>query len=258
MTDTHQPTRMQTPGAGLPVSQDRKWDWRVVVLELVIVFVGLFAALQLDSYRDQQEFRAAQQRYLVRMKEDLAEYLVSTEYVQNFLEYNYKAVSYVSDSLQAGKIPGGDTELFERGVIYFAHLPSNPLPRSAYEEMVASGMFSALESEELKKAISLLFSTHEFTEQNFRWWREGALNFENELASAIEYYDDPGVVLEEGFLQGEPIRRVRYDFSELANNRQVRNGFYWAKDSVNDWLSFTIMLRESAADVEALIEQQLQ
>ena len=38
MPETKQTTAMQTPGPGLPVSQTSKWDWRIMVLELVIVF----------------------------------------------------------------------------------------------------------------------------------------------------------------------------------------------------------------------------
>ena len=132
---------------------------------------GLFAALQLENYREARAFREAQHRYLLRMQEELAEYLEAVVHVEEFLVANQRATSHVSRSLQAGEILENDTELFEFGVIYFAHLPSNPLPRATYEEMVASGMFSALESEELKRTISSLFSLHEFTETNFRWCR---------------------------------------------------------------------------------------
>jgi hypothetical protein len=257
MSEPNQQSNLDEPAAGLPVSQSNKWDWRVVLLELFIVFVGLFAALQLDSYRDEREFREAQSRHLVRLKEDLEEYLVNTEDVLEFLQYNSRAVSHVSASLQAGKIQDEDIELFEFGVIFFAHLPSNPLPRASYEEMVASGMFSALDSEELKQAISRLFSLHEFMESNFRWWREGALEFEGQMSAFVDHYEDPDLSYELGFLEEEIGRRVRFDFDELANSRVVRNGFYWAQDSVSDWLVFTEFVRTSASDVRNRIEHQL-
>jgi hypothetical protein len=254
----HQDSGMNTPGAGLPISQNNRWDWRVIVLELVIVFVGLFAALQLDSYRDQQAFKAAQHRHLLRMSQELENYLEFTKDTQTFLRENHEAVTHVSSSLQAAEILNGDEALFQKGVIYFAHLPSNPLPRASYEEMVASGMFSALESEELKKAISGLYSMHEFVETNFEWWRDGALRFEEELASWVDYYDEAPLGDETGFLFNEPERRIRYDFEALAKERRIRNGFYWARDSVSDWYEFTERLRDHAADVDVLIKQQLE
>jgi hypothetical protein len=256
-TSDSQTEGLDTPGTGLPMSQNKKWDWRVIVLELVIVFVGLFAALQLDSFRDQQEFQAAQNRHLFRMSQELESYLENTESTRTFLEENFLAVSHVHASLQAGEILNGDEKQFEKGIIYFAHLPSNPLPRASYEEMVASGMFSALESEELKTAISDLYSLHGFVEKNFAWWREGALSFEDELASWVDYYDESPLSGEEGFLSGEPERRVRYDFDELAANRRAKNGFYWARDSVSDWLAFTGFLRTSAQKTNELITQEL-
>jgi hypothetical protein len=246
---------MSTPGPGLPVSQSNGWDWRVVVLELCIVFVGLFAALQLDSYREDRQFRQDQERHLKRLQVDIADYLEITSIVQEFLDQNHVAVAHVSDSLQAGEIINDDTLLFEQGVIYFAHLPFNPLLRSSYEEMVASGMFSALESENLKSAIANLFFTHDFTENNFSWWRQGALEFENLMMSHVDYYDDPGIIERPGFLNGEPIRRVRYDFEALAASREIRNGFYWAKDVTWDWSYHSARLRNQAVEVEAMIER---
>jgi hypothetical protein len=254
---SNQNTGMNAPGAGLPLSQNKRWNWRVIVLELVIVFVGLFAALQLDSYRDQQAFEATQHRHLLRMSQDLETYLGFTASTLEFLQENFQAVSHVSASLEAGEIINGDEKKFEMGVIYFAHLPSSPLPRASYDEMVASGMFSALESEELKKAISDLYSMHDFVEKNFTWWRDGALRFEEELASWVDYYDEAPLTEKTGFLLNEPERRIRYDFEEMANERRVRNGFYWARDSVSDWLKFTEILNEDAAQVNVLIKQQL-
>lgn len=231
-------------------------DWRVLTVELLVVFIGLFAALQLDNYRDQQRFEEAQQRYLSRMHGDLADYLEWTAGMMNMLEYNKRAVDHVYESLKAGEIINGDTGLFERGVIYFAHLPSLPLPRSSYEEMVASGMFTALESEDLQSAISQLYSWDESALSNFSWWRVGPMNFQRRLMGFVEYYDDPGEIAGNGIVQNEPIRRVSYDFEVLASDPSFRNGFYWARDSVSDWLSFLQSTRNEAEKVMQLIENQ--
>jgi len=36
-----------------------------------------------------------------------------------------------------------------------------------------------------------------------------------------------------------PERRVRFDFDELAANRRMRNGFYWAKDIHSNGLAWS-------------------
>ncbi|MDX1556806.1 MAG: hypothetical protein R3212_12320, partial [Xanthomonadales bacterium] len=167
-------------------------DWRVLTIELMVVFIGLFAALQLDNYRDQQRFEQAQQRYLMRMHEDLVDYLQWTEGMMSFLEWNKTAVDHVFASLEAGHIIDNDTESFEYGLIYFAHLPSLPLPRSTYDEMVASGMFTALDSQNLQQAISQLFSKEDMVKSNFEWWRVEPVGFGRRLHELVTFYDDPG------------------------------------------------------------------
>jgi hypothetical protein len=239
------------------MSQNKKWDWRVIALELLIVFVGLFAALQLDSYRDGRSFAQAQQRYLLRLGEDIAGYLDTMGPRLAFLEQNRVAVQHVADSLQANELLGGETELFERGLIYVGHLPTSPLPRGAYDEMVASGMFAALESEPLKQAVSELYALSEFASANFAWWRNPVLDLEQELIGHVEYYTEPGEVNQDAFVSQEPRRRVRYDFDSLAGNLRIQNGFYWAADVSGDWQSASLALADRARSVEAEIQRAL-
>jgi hypothetical protein len=255
---------LDRPGAGLPLSQGRGWDWRVVVLELVIVFVGLFAALQLESWREQRAFREDQRRLLERLHDELTTHVDFVQNVQAFLEVSLDATSHVYASLDAGEILGGDEARFEFGLIYFSsHLPVNRLPRSTYEEMVSSGMFTALDSHELSREISALMNLDAFMADNFSWWRMGSLELFDDLKRKVVYYDDasgegvPELAAALEFLGEQPGRRVRYDFEALAADPEVRNGFYWSRDTVSDWLGFTRALSRSAASVATLIETEL-
>jgi hypothetical protein len=232
-------------------------NWRPLLFELVIVFVGLLAALQVDDYRQQREFRQAQQRYLVRLHEDLGLYLRDTEQIFDFLVEARDATNYVWDSIQAGELIGNDRRTFEKGLIYMGHLPSNPLPRSAYDEMVASGMFSALESVELQRAISRLFATHAFMESNFAWWRENVLYDERYIDELVDFYDDPGEPVDRAGMFSEPVRRVDFDLAALATDRVFRNSIYWARDTRSDWVEWNTRLRTQALEVSALLEAEL-
>ena len=232
-------------------------NWRTLVFELIVVFIGLLAALQVDDYRQQREFRQAQHRYLVRLHEDLEAYLRSTEDIFDFLVEARDAIEHVWESLQAGELIGGDRRKFERGLIYMGHLPSNPMPRSAYDEMVASGMFSALESVELQRAISRLFSTHAFMESNFAWWRENVLHDERYMDGLVDYYDDPGEPIDREGMFSEPTRRVDFDLAALAADRTFRNAIYWARDTRSDWVEWNALLRKHVMEVAALLEAEL-
>lgn len=234
-----------------------KLNWRALLFELAIVFIGLLAALQVDDYRQQREFRQAQHRYLVRLHEDLGLYLRDTSEIFDFLVETRDAVEHVWDSLQAGEVIGGDRRKFERGLIYMGHLPSNPLPRSAYDEMVASGMFSALESVELQRAISRLFATHAFMESNFAWWRENVLHDERYIDELVDFHDEPGEPADRQGMFSEPVRRVDFDLAALAADRIFRNSIYWARDTRSDWVQWNSLLRSQVLEVTGLLEAEL-
>ena len=233
-------------------------NWRNLFFELVIVFIGILAALQVDDYRQQQAFEQAQYRYLARLNEDLKLYLDSTESTLKLLIDIRDAMEHVWDSLQAGEVIDGDRKTFEFGLIYLGHLPSNPLPRSAYDEMVASGMFSSLESIELQSAISKLFSTHAFMESNFTWWRENVLYDERHMDTLVDFYDDPGESVDRGALFAEPSRRVSFDLKVLAADREFRNGIYWARDTRSDWVEWNTLLRNEVLQAMKLLEAELE
>ena len=235
----------------------RTINWKTLFFELVIVFVGLLAALQVDEYRDRRAFEAAQTRYLERLHDDLAIYLEETESTEEFLKDTRDAVEHVWDSIQAGEIINGDNERFEHGLIYMGHLPSNPLPRGAYDEMVASGMFSALESTELQRSISRLFSTHDFVETNFAWWRDTFLYTERYLYELVRFYDGEGEVILMNATLAEPRRRVDFDFARLSADASFRNGIYWARDVRSDWYEWVSVLRNQAEEVRLILESEL-
>ncbi len=235
----------------------RTLNWRNLFFELVVVFIGLLAALQVDDYRQQREFQQAQHRYLVRLNEDMQLYLESTDEILGFLVEVRDAMEHVWNSLQAGELVNGDRATFEKALIYMGHLPSNPLPRSAYDEMVASGMFSALESVELQSAISRLFATHAFMESNFAWWRENVLFDERYIDRLVDYYDDPGEPIDRQSLFAEPSRRVRFDLETLAADREFRNAIYWARDTRSDWVEWNQRLRADVLAARKLLEEEL-
>jgi hypothetical protein len=241
-----------------PMRVIREINWKTLFFELVIVFIGLLAALQVDDYRDRRAFEVAQTRYLERLRDDLAAYLGQTESTVEFLNDTRDAVDHIWASIEAGEIIDGNIEQFEHGLIYMGHLPSNPLPRGAYDEMVASGMFSALQSNELQRAISQLFSTHDFVETNFSWWRDSFLHTERYVFGLLQFsYGEGEAVLMNDTL-AEPKRHVSFDFDQLAGDMKFRNGIYWARDVRSDWVEWVTELRTQSEQVRRLLVDALE
>lgn len=225
--------------------------------ELFVVFVGLFAALQLDDWRDRREQAKTETIYLRRLGEDLHAYVASLERVIPSLESHRRAVQHVSDSLAAGRILDGDTELFEAGVIYVAQLPSLKTPNSAYQEMVASGVFARLRSTELQKAVSELYATQAKVEADFSWWRQSPNELQDAIAPYVEYYSVGPRVKSTDLRAWGDEARARYDFDKLRARPEIRNGYYWAADTHSDWVEWSTELLELARAADAAVTKEL-
>lgn len=225
--------------------------------ELLVVFIGLFAALQLDDWRDRREQAKTETIYLRRLSEDLDAYIESLELVIPNLERHRRGVQQVSDSLAAGRILDGDAALFEAGVIYVAHLPSIKMPSSAYQEMVASGVFARLRSTELQKAVAELYATQANVEANFSWWRQQPIQLQNALQPYVEYYSVGSRVKSTDLRAMADEIRARYDFDELRDRPEIRNGYYWAADTHSDWVEWSTVLLELARAADAAVTKEL-
>ncbi len=226
----------------------RNTDWRTMTLEIGIVFVGILTALQVDDWREERDYFAAETRYLARLSEDLDASIASSGDLLSFMEANYRGVRHVSESFTAGEILNDDSKLFEYGLIYVGHLPSVPIHRSAYDEMVGSGMFARLSSEKLKRVIAELYATQDLVERNFSWWREDVMRLSDRLVSQVIYYSEDEQVTTNGLLLNEPLRRIEFDFDKLRQDPVIRNQFYWATDTHSDWVSWTSTLLELAEE----------
>jgi hypothetical protein len=232
-------------------------NWRNLLAELLVVFVGLFAALQLDDWRQQREFHDAETRYLIRLQEDLQGFLDFSGNILPFLEENFEAVQHVNESLAAGRILDGDDGKFEAGLIYVDHLPALQIHRAAYDEMVASGMFARLRSEQLKRDVAALYATQGVVEKNFSWWRNSVERLSARLWTRVLLYSDAQIEKSGPLYADSPGRRVEFDFDELRDDAAIRNGFYWATDTHSDWVNWTTRLTRQAETAIATLEEEL-
>ena len=237
----------------------RGLDWRTLSMELFIVFVGLLAALQVDEWREHRAYRDAETRYLMRLQADLDAFINGTRRMLDAMEERAAGVAHVNASLQAGEIVDGNVALFEYGVIYVGHLPSTVVHRSAYDEMVAAGMFARLRSEGLKREIANLYAMQNMVDRNFSWWRDSVLDLGRLLDSLVEYHTEDATPSDNYPISNEPLlRRVRFEFDALQENRAVRNGFYWAEDTHSDWVGLTQNLLEIAEAASNLLREELE
>ena len=236
----------------------REFGWRTLALELLVVFVGLLAALQVDQWREDRSYRDAEMRYLQRLDDDLEASIASLHETLELLQPNSAGVRHVSESLNAGKIIDDDSSLFETGLIYVGHLPSLSIHRSAYDEMVASGMFARLQSEDLKKVVSQLYATQDVVERNFSWWRGDIGDLQDRLSPNVRYYsEDEPIASDNSQIINEPKRRIEFAFDALQQDKILKNQYYWATDIHSDWVEWTKVVLELAENSRAVLIRSL-
>lgn len=102
--------------SGVP-GVSRLVDWRKLAFELVVVFIGLFAALQVDSCRESRKLERAETASLARLGDDLRDFLTRTEPLLDNERRWRDAVVHVHRSLAAGRILDADTTQFEYGLL---------------------------------------------------------------------------------------------------------------------------------------------
>jgi hypothetical protein len=226
-------------------------SWGTIGVEFVIVFVGIFGALQVDEWNEERELREQERLYLERLADELRNTEEGLEGSLEFQRFMYEGVDAAYRSLEEGRI-GADSLLVERGLVYVGHLPTPQIPKATFNEMVGSGAFARVPNQSLKLAISEVYVRHESLVQNFAWWRTSVLQFDHDvLSDYLEYY--PGQ--ESGALTQS--HRARYDFDELLRDHRVRNGLYWARDTHDDWVGFIGGLLRRTTAAREMIEQEL-
>ncbi len=232
--------------------------WKPLATELFIVFIGLLGALQVDDWQQHRELAQTETVYLHRLNEDLASYIMYLKRGIPRLEQHRRGVEHVSASLAAGHILNDDTDLFELGLIYLGHLPSANRPMSAYNEMVASGVFARLQSTELQRLVSDLYATQAAVDKNFAWWRNQPLVVEQAIQPFVEYYSEGERVPSTNMSAPAYGVRIKYDFDKLAADPVIRNGYFWAADTHSDWVEWSNRLLDLAVAAEAIVAKELQ
>ena len=229
---------------------------RALLLELVVVFVGLLGALQVEQWRETRSYQAAEQRYLERLQAEFEDFADTMVFLTDFIDRNMRGADAVDQALRAGVLLPENRTAFEHGLIHIGHLPSIQAPRATFDEMVSSGALARLRSEELKRALSEFYGLQEMMSQNFPWWREGALRTMDRLSAMVEFQLAEDALDEEA---GFPTkRRVIYDFDELLASKQLKAGFFWASDTHHDWERWASDLRELGEDILALVRSDLE
>jgi hypothetical protein len=140
-------------------------DWFTVVLEVAIVVVGIFIGLQVDDWNQTRKDRAAEQRYLERLAIEVAENRDGALARMESHERRARILRLTFRYLRDGQSELPTKADLSRALCRWHVLPSFRLRTNTYDELVATGNLTLIESEDIRNLLLEAHSQHEVARQ---------------------------------------------------------------------------------------------
>jgi hypothetical protein len=131
----------------------RAQDWLAIVLDFVIVVVGIFVGLQVDSWNQERKERTREQASLQQLYTDFER---AEEQARSSVEFhNDKAaeLQFAIDKIVAGSLTDAERDRFQFAVISMLQLPPLGVTMGTYESMVATGDLGLIRDDRLKSML---------------------------------------------------------------------------------------------------------
>lgn len=180
--------------------QAREQNWFLVVVDLAIVFVGVFLGIQAANWNEARKERAEERRYYVQLIDDLRAdqqtLLVAERRSRQFDEAAEQVLQALQNGIAQGMAPGRlAVQLHYAGYLYL------PRPaRMTYDELVSTGSVGLLRNQRAKAAIAQYYA--EFDE--YRQW-DGLLRQQQDRYWKASAGILPRQVLQAALVNEEPI-----------------------------------------------------
>ena len=137
----------------------RDRDWIAVLIELLIVMVGVFLALEAANWNEARKERAQERRYYEQIVVDLRRDLESLKIAERRSRLNDRAAENVLAALN-GKPPAGVSPGELAKDIHYAGFLYLPAPsRRTYDELISTGNLGLLRDSRAKEAIAAYYES---------------------------------------------------------------------------------------------------
>lgn len=160
-------------------------DWAAVGLDFVIVLVGVLLAFQINSWNENRIERRAQSAALERLlseSEEAIHYLSRS--VDRFEEGNQSRAELLT-RLREDDWEGFNNDAMAFGIVTIGRAPPAAPPRSAYEEIIASGRFAGIGDAAVRDAVTEYYASVDYL--------NGMSEYIQRLSSLEPYWRHDGV-----------------------------------------------------------------
>lgn len=180
-------------------SRLRQQDWLAVVLDLGVVILGVFLALEAANWNQARQDRAEEKRYYAQIVVDLRRDLDKLRLAQRLsLKYD-RAAENVLEALDHGIPRGTDPSDFAIAVDHagFLFIPSPS--RRTYDELISTGNLRLLREAQTKDAIAAYYEAFAGLRQWDVLLREAQADYWSASAGVV-----PRRVLQAALIDSDP------------------------------------------------------
>jgi len=229
-------------------------NWYKYGLDTLVVIMGILIALFLNNWSDTRKQEALEIKFLKRMVSDLAS---DTAYYSKRISYNKDAIvrlnSYLNESYQTQKNAEDAKNLLKKTASDTDDLNTS---NSAYSELTSTGNLSIIGNEKLKQSITAYYrlnnelasNIHEFNGTTTRIMVQAATSTPW-LKYLFSLHEDPKKYLDSDWqFLNDPGSEKFQIMESMVTVLRAR---------LNEHLGYFIRLKDSAADLITLINEEL-
>jgi hypothetical protein len=189
----------------------KKQDWFAVSLDLVVVVLGIFIALQATEWNIERLNKIEEDKYLTRLHDDFTQSINSNQDAIGAIEYWKTSHTNAIASLTNQLLIEEDTKQFETSLQSILFTLSPRMALGTIQELMSTGKLSIIQSDDVIKSV--LKSQEEFTVY------ENLFNsMQLRTYTQANYLDGLFVVATTGD-ETNPML-IDYNFEELSQNRK--------------------------------------
>lgn len=222
----------------------RNANYGALLLEMLVVVVGVLLALAADRWNQDRLDAIETGRIVARLKSDTARNLAVFRESLPDMQSDLDNIKSLYRALQAGSVPAADARHIESAITNIDVVPSYPLLFSAYDELVATGRLRQLDDPKLIDLLGNQRAEYDSAQTVVGYWRDILLAAKPDINHRVDFFYASDSM-------DESSMAVRFDFAELAADRNVKNLVFEAIDVHQDWLNRQLVLRDLTRQIAA-------
>ena len=135
----------------------RAQNWFAVLVEFLVVVIGLFIGLQVDTWWEDRKEQALEQIYLAELLEDFTSNEASLSEARTGLERIIEAMVLLQEQSTLDS-PDLDARTLNDRFALIQSMPSFPAVKRAYSNLTGSGDLRIIENRDLKNALAQYYA----------------------------------------------------------------------------------------------------